>query len=457
MPKKSGDFTPQVNLQKGGFMIRQNLQNFKLGTLRKTKVIGSSGLALLMTFATDIGLDKRLDSLFGHFKERRRGYSISAKILAFLQMILKGGDRLNDVAILRSDPGLLSLLRMDGVPRSNTLSDLARRFQRRDIHRLADLGMRLAVRALARRKSKRLILDIDSTLIQSDMRIASKTYEGFRGFNPLLGMVRAGGVNLVGFSLFRQGNEAPQEHNLSLVRKNISYLKSHLPGCRISFRSDSAGYNHLLMRYCDEEKVDFVIAGRDTEAIPPLIERITSWEKLRGSRGKEEIGETLHFIGPEKKGAVYRLIIVRRKNDQKALFSEFEYSYRIYVTNTAWSPAQVVRFYRKRGDAENLIRELKEGYGIDHILAEEFLAASVFFQLQLLAYNLVQVFKVEYLDRAWWTFRIKRLRFRLINIAGVVVRHARKTILRLPVHYTHSETFRKVYEKLNIRRAELRL
>ena len=438
-------------------MIRQNLQNFKLGTLHKTKVIGSSGLALLMTFAKDIGLDKQLDRMFGHLKERRRGYSISAKILTFLQMILKGGDRLNDVDLLRADPGLLALMRMERVPRPNTLADLAHKFQRKDVHGLADIGMRLGLKALAQRKPKRLILDIDSTLIASDMKIAAKTYEGFRGFNPLLGMIRGGGLNLVGFSLFRQGNEAPQEHNLSLVRKNIRYLKSHLPGSRISFRSDAAGYNHLLMRYCDEEKVDFVIAGRDTEAIPPLIERITDWTKLRGSRGKEELGETLHFIGPEKKGAVYRLIIVRRKNDQRALFAEFEYSYRIYVTNTTWSPTQVVRFYRKRGDAENVIRELKEGYGIDHILAEEFLAASVFFQLQLLAYNLVQVFKVEYLDRSWWTFRIKRLRFRLINIAGVLVRHARKTILRLPVHYRYSETFRKVYEKLNVRLVELRL
>ncbi len=438
-------------------MIRQNLQNFKLGTLHKTKVIGSSGLALLMTFAKDIGLDKRLDSLFSHLKERRRGYSISAKVLVFLQMIIRGGDRLNDVDTLRSDPGLLSLMRMDHVPRPNTLAELAYKFQRRDVHRLAEIGMGLGVRALSRKRPKRVILDIDSTLIRSDMKIASKTYEGFSGFNPLLGMIRGEGLNLIGFSLFRRGNEAPQEHNVSLVRKNILYLERYFPARCLVLRSDAAGYNHLLMRFCDEKKVSFVIAGRDSEAIPPLIKRIEQWTPLRGSRGKEEVGETLHFIGPEKTGGVYRLVIVRRKNDQKALFPEFEYSYRIYVTNTAWSPTQVVRFYRKRGDAENVIRELKEGYGLDHILAEEFLPASVFFQLQLLAYNLVQVFKAEYLDKSWWTFRIKQLRFRLINIAGVVVRHARRTILRLPAHYRHKVTFRKVYEKLNVRLAELRL
>jgi len=76
-------------------MIRQNMQNFKLGSLHRTKVTASSGLALLMTFAKDIGLGKQLDLCFSHLKLRQRGYSVSAKILSFLQMIIKGGDRLS--------------------------------------------------------------------------------------------------------------------------------------------------------------------------------------------------------------------------------------------------------------------------------------------------------------------------------------------------------------------------
>lgn len=37
-------------------MIRQNIQNFKLGSLHRIKVTASSGLTLLMIFAKDIGL-----------------------------------------------------------------------------------------------------------------------------------------------------------------------------------------------------------------------------------------------------------------------------------------------------------------------------------------------------------------------------------------------------------------
>jgi len=85
-------------------MIRQNIQNFKLGSLHRTKATASSGLALLMTFAKDIGLVKQLDRSFSHLKLRQRGYSISAKVMSFLQMLIKGGDRLSDIDILRADP-----------------------------------------------------------------------------------------------------------------------------------------------------------------------------------------------------------------------------------------------------------------------------------------------------------------------------------------------------------------
>jgi hypothetical protein len=109
--------------------------------------------------------------------------------MSFMQMLIKGGDRLSDIDILRADPGLLTLLRMDSVPRPNTLSELARHFRRRDIRRLAEYGMRLVMRALRAKRVRLFILDIDSTLVESGVRIAERTYEGFRGFNPLLAMI----------------------------------------------------------------------------------------------------------------------------------------------------------------------------------------------------------------------------------------------------------------------------
>jgi len=438
-------------------MIRQKIKYFNLGSLKKTKVTASSGLILLMSFAKEIGLIDDLEKRFFHLKKRKRGYSVSEKILSFVEMLIKGGRRLNDIDILSSDPGLLDILGMDKFPRANTLGDLVRRFTRRDINNLADIVMKLSSNTIRQKGLKEIVIDIDSSLIPSEVEIAEKTYEGFRGFNPLLGIIKGKDLSMAGFSLFRPGNASPSANNLSLLRKISKYLEKNNPGVKLCVRMDSAGYNHRIMRYCERKGHGFVIGGNKYEIILDTIAAIDEgkWEKLRDSVLEEEVAESVHFVGPEKGGDVYRFVVVRRKSQQMALFPEFQYTYRVYFTNTDWDKHRVVHFYRERGDAENVIKEEKEGFAVENILAEDFLANAAIFQLQLLAYNLVQYFKYTNLKKSWWNLRIKQLRFRLINIAGVVVNHARRTILRISANYKYLKMFHEIYHLLCIKRIEL--
>ncbi len=443
-------------------MIGQQVKNFKLGSLKKTKVTASSGLMLIMSFAKEIGLTAALEKGLSHLKKRKRGYCVSEKILSFVEMLIKGGRRLNDIDILSSDPGLLDILGMDKFPRANTIGDLARKFSQRDICKLADIVMDISSKTIRHRGLKEIVIDIDSTLILSEVEIAKKSYEGIRGFNPLMGIIKGKEFSMAGFSLFRFGNASPAANNLSLLRKTSNYLKRNNPEVKVNVRMDSAGYNHRIMRYCDKEEHGFVIAGDKYEIVLDTIAAIAEekWEKLKkrkktSSSVEEEVAESVHFVGPEKGGKVYRFVVTRRKNNQLALFPQYQYTYRIYFTNTHWDKHKVVHFYRQRGDAENVIKEQKEGFAVDNILSEDFLANAAIFQMQLLAYNLVQYFKYSNLKRSWWNLRIKQLRFRLINIAGVVVNHARTTILRISVHYKYIDTFHRIYHLLSIKRIEL--
>jgi len=65
--------------------------------------------------------------------------------------------------------------------------------------------------------------------------------------------------------------------------------------------------------------------------ISQIIQGIEPWQSLRGSRANEEVGEAIHFVGPEKQGAAYRLIVVRKRNNQRALFPEFEYTAYVHM------------------------------------------------------------------------------------------------------------------------------
>ena len=102
-------------------MLQQKVKNFNLGSLKKTKVTASSGLILIMSFAKEIGLAAALEKRLSHLKKRKRGYCVSEKVLSFVEMLIKGGRRLNDIDILSSDPGLLDILMMDNFPRANIL------------------------------------------------------------------------------------------------------------------------------------------------------------------------------------------------------------------------------------------------------------------------------------------------------------------------------------------------
>jgi hypothetical protein len=127
-------------------------------------------------FAKDIGLIEALERVLSHLEKRRRGYTVSEKILSFVQMLIKGGNRLSDIDVLRSDPGLQDMLMIEHFPRPNTIEDLARKFRGKDINRLAEVVMRLASGMIRAKGLKVVVLDMDSSLGASEVKIAEKTY-----------------------------------------------------------------------------------------------------------------------------------------------------------------------------------------------------------------------------------------------------------------------------------------
>ena len=54
---------------------------------------------------------------------------------------------------------------------------------------------------------------------------------------------------------------APQSRNLSLARKIHRSLRKDFPRVELLLHSDSAGYKHRLMGYCDQNAIGFVIGG----------------------------------------------------------------------------------------------------------------------------------------------------------------------------------------------------
>ena len=145
-----------------------------------------------------------------------------------------------------------------------------------------------------------------------------------------------------------------------------------------------------------------------------------------------ELGETVHCMRETKEA--FRLVVRREVRRQGELFEkEGQYFYHAVATN--WleeekDTEEVRRWHNQRGQAENINKELKIGFGMERMPCGQSYANAVFFRIGVLAYNLFIGFKRLCCPESWMRQTIVTFRWKTVQVAGRIVRHAGQTILR---------------------------
>ncbi|NTU50910.1 MAG: IS1380 family transposase, partial [Candidatus Aminicenantes bacterium] len=198
-------------------------------------------------------------------------------------------------------------------------------------------------------------------------------------------------------------------------------------------RSDSAFYKSDVIRWCQTRGVGFTITADQSPAMKEVIRTVRDWKRFWGPEGEEtdrEIGTAVHLVSKTKEAV--RLVVQRWRDPQLQLFEPSGYCYHVIATNRdELSSEEVVWFHNRRGQVENLIKELKIGFGMEQMTSGDFAANSLWFSIGVLAYNLTQAQKLLFLDPDWRPRTIATLRWQFIGIAGRLVRHGRRWVLRL--------------------------
>ena len=134
----------------------------------------------------------------------------------------------------------------------------------------------------------------------------------------------------------------------------------------------------------------------------------------------------------------FRYLAIRVRSLQPELFEEDEASWRHFsvVTNMEWRGDRLLRWHReKQGTVEHGHGVLKNDLGGGVLPTGKFGANAAWWRLQVLVANLLELLKVQALPEALAAARPKRLRFRLFCLAGRLVTHARRCVLRLSGHF----------------------
>lgn len=146
------------------------------------------------------------------------------------------------------------------------------------------------------------------------------------------------------------------------------------------------------------------------------------------------MAEAVHSMNQTK--TAFRLSIKREERLQDDLFDPATGPYAYHVVASNWSVEaktahEVLPWHNQRGQAENFNKELKTGLGMDQLPCGDAGANAVFFRIGVLAYNLFIGFKRLACPAAWATQTIATVRWKLVQVAGRIVRHAGRVVLRL--------------------------
>ena len=118
------------------------------------------------------------------------------------------------------------------------------------------------------------------------------------------------------------------------------------------------------------------------------------------------------------------------------------------VTNLVASSQAVVRFYNKRGTAEQWIKEGKQAVKMTRLSCHRFRSNEVRLWLSLIAYNLGNLWRRLALPQGISTWSLTSLQQRLVKTGGRLIKHARYYWLLLAESHLTRRLFAGMLRKI---------
>jgi hypothetical protein len=420
------------------------------------EVTAHAGVALLVEVGRRCGVMATADRVLPG-KKNPKGLTQGQMIEALVLLSALGGECVDDLQALRQDRGLEAMVGYE-LPAPSTARGwleqyhdeeaMAERpvqgsFIPRESARLAALRevVRQSVRAYvsAVATSREVTLDVDAHLVESSKREALPTYEGFRGYQPML--VTWAQTGLVLADEFRDGNVPASKRIAEVVDAAYEALPSRAEGWEVRVRSDSAAYEERVLDHWAGRGWKFAVSADMSVQLRQEIGRIEPegwqlWEVEQGGYVREwaEVAYVPSRKAEKRDTRPYRYLGIRIRSPQGELFADGNGVKLFAVVTNDWEMEgrDLLEWQRdKAGTVEQSHRVLKDELAAGVYPSGKFGANAAWLRLQVLTGNLLILLKATALDEQYRRARPKRLRFAIFNHVGRVVHHARQMLMRV--------------------------
>ena len=396
-------------------------------------------------------------------KNKKGNKSSTDKFSQILYGFHAGAENLDDLERLAFDPAFSSICD-DKVYTAKTCGNFLRGFTHLQCKQmngiLADTAFKLRSQ-FQPSDPNNFIMDFDSTPNQQygqKMEGVEVNYKGIRCLDTLQAFDEFGfqywTIVRPGATYSSNGVEEMVHGIFSRMPKTKEYKKT-----KKYARGDSAFCNTRFFNACAVKNVRFVVCMKKNIA-NPLIKRVKNWQYSKPNSekgitfhdGREcEIGDTLYY--PDRYPKPVRVIMIRavkRGREHSILKTDEDYDYYMWASDIGehvMSNESLIRFYRKRGAAENFIKEVKYGYDLKHYPCQKLVANKAYSIIGAFAHNCMRLLSLA--SKPEKPKFAKALRNQFINLPCQVIRHGRQVIFKFMKHH-HKEVnhWLKILKKL---------
>jgi len=406
-------------------------------------LVSHAGAALVAETADRLGLTSAFERALEELFERTPMHSPGRVVRDLAVMLADGGEQLCDMGTVRDQEALFGPVASDSTAY-------------RLIERIAadpdGLERMRAARAEARARAwrrgarpRRLVIDLDATLLvaHSEKEGAAGNFKGGFGFHPMLAYLDGCEQALAG--LLRPGNAGANSaaDQIAVLDAALAQLPKRVAAREpILVRADSAGATHELADFCRDGRLRFSVGFDLTEAVRAALLALaaSAWTPAINQDGHErddngahvaEITEQLDLSGWP---AGARVIVRRERPHPGAQLSFTDHDGHRFQAILTDQPDPDIAYleacHRGHARVEDRIRTGKDT-GMAKLPFRDFAMNEVWLELSLIAQDLTAWTKALCLTGKLASSEPKRLRHRLLHVAGRLTFHARQAILHL--------------------------
>jgi hypothetical protein len=426
------------------------------------------GTPLLLQAFRSLALPRSVNQHL-QIKQRDRGYDEASMVESFVVLHALGGDCLDDFARLREEAGLREMLGHE-LPSPETARKFLYQFhdeklieqaqQQLPIGQVAYIpGENAALQGLGRvnqdllremgrrgTPQKIATVDQDSTIIASHKKEALPSYEGNRGYQPMLAVWAE--TELVLADEFRDGNVPAMQSPLGVAKAAVQALPEGVE--QYYYRGDSACHEHELIDWLRDEQreggprgpIGFAISARMSPTLREAVRALpeAAWQKWRSKpeEAEERAWAEVPFVPGEhrerKDQQPLRYVALRIRSRQGELFADGSVVKHFAVLTNLWDREgqRLLEWHReKAGTIEAIHHVLKNELGAGVLPCGRFGANAAWLRLAVLTHNVLTALKRLALPPEFLSARPKRLRFLIFHTAGRLIAHSRQMVLRV--------------------------